>query len=53
MFDTPSQIVMRASRIRERAVVTRTMPPANKTGITDAERALLGRWIDQGAQLPR
>jgi uncharacterized membrane protein len=53
MFDTPAQIAMHASRIRERAVVTRTMPPANKTNITDAERALLGRWIDQGAQLPR
>jgi uncharacterized membrane protein len=53
MFDTPAQIAMHASRIRERAVVTRTMPPANKTNITDTERALLGRWIDQGAQLPR
>jgi len=53
MFDTPSQIAAHAARIRERAVVTRTMPPANKTNITDAERALLGRWIDQGAQLPR
>jgi len=53
MFDTPAQIAMHASRILERAVVTRTMPPANKTGISDAERALLGRWIEQGAQLPR
>jgi uncharacterized membrane protein len=52
-FDTPEQIVAHAARIRERAVVTRTMPPANKTNITEAERALLGRWIDQGAQLPR
>jgi uncharacterized membrane protein len=53
MFDTPEQIAARAARIRERAVVSRTMPPANKTNITDTERALLGRWIDQGAQLPR
>jgi len=53
MFDTPAQIAANVARIRERAVVTRTMPPANKTNITDAERALLGRWIDQGAQLPR
>jgi len=49
-FDTPEEIVARALRIRERAVVTRTMPPGNKTQITDAERALLGRWV---AQLPR
>jgi uncharacterized membrane protein len=52
-FDTPEQIAAHAPRIRERAVVTRTMPPANKTNITEAERALIGRWIDQGAQLPR
>jgi uncharacterized membrane protein len=49
-FDTPEQIVRYAVRIRERAVVTRTMPPANKTGITDGERALLGRWVEQGGR---
>jgi uncharacterized membrane protein len=47
-FDTPDQIVARAARIRERAIVTRTMPPANKTNITDGERAILARWIAQG-----
>jgi uncharacterized membrane protein len=49
MFDTPQQIMARAARIRERASVTRTMPPANTTNITDAERALLERWVAQGA----
>ena len=49
-FDTPEEILARAVRIRERAVVTRTMPPGNKTRISDEERALLGRWV---AQLPR
>lgn len=44
MFDTRGQIEARADRIRERAFVTRTMPPANKTHITDAERDILGRW---------
>ena len=48
-FDTPGQVAARVDRIRERAVVTRTMPPANKTHITDAERALIARWIEQGA----
>jgi uncharacterized membrane protein len=43
-FDTRSQIEARADRIRERAFVTRTMPPANKSGITDSERAMLGAW---------
>jgi uncharacterized membrane protein len=50
MFDTPEQIVARASRIQERAVVTRTMPPGNKTNISDVERAILARWIAGGAK---
>ena len=49
MFDTPEQIRVYAARIHERAVVTRTMPPANKTRLTEAERTLLGRWVAQGA----
>jgi uncharacterized membrane protein len=49
MFDTPEQILAYVTRIQERAVVTRTMPPGNKTNITEAERAILGRWIAQGA----
>jgi uncharacterized membrane protein len=49
MFDTPEQIIARSARIRERAVVTRTMPPGNKTKITEEERDLLRRWIEQGA----
>jgi len=48
-FDSPAQILAHAARIQERAVTTRTMPPANKTNLTEAERALLGRWIAQGA----
>ena len=33
------------SRIRARAVETRTMPPGNATFITEEERALLARWL--------
>ena len=44
-FDRPEQIRTHAARIRERAVVTRTMPPANKTHMTERERALLARWL--------
>ena len=43
-FDTPEQIRARAARIEHRAVVTKTMPPANKTFLTDEERAVLGAW---------
>lgn len=49
-FDTPEQIIARAPRIRERAYVTATMPPGNKTGITQAERAVLGQWALDGKQ---
>ena len=51
MFDTPESIARLAERIRVRAVETRTMPLGNKTGMTDGERALLGRWISAGAPL--
>jgi uncharacterized membrane protein len=47
-FDTPDQIRGRIERIRIRAVETRTMPLANRTHMTDDERALLGAWIAQG-----
>ena len=50
-FDTPEQIVAMAARIQVRAVDTRTMPMGNKTRITEDERAVLGRWIAQGAKL--
>jgi uncharacterized membrane protein len=51
MFDTPAQIRALATRIKERAVLSRTMPFTNKTGMTDEERATLGTWCDQGAHL--
>jgi uncharacterized membrane protein len=50
-FDTPESIARMAQRIRVRAVETKTMPLANTTGITEEERALLGRWIAAGAPL--
>lgn len=48
-FDTPEQMRAHAARIRVRAVETRTMPPGNRTNITERERAMLGRWVEQGA----
>jgi uncharacterized membrane protein len=50
-FDTPESIARLAERIRVRVVETKTMPLANKTGITEEERGLLGRWISVGAPL--
>lgn len=48
-FDTPERTAAFAERIRIRAVETKTMPPVNKTGLTDEERELLSRWIASGA----
>src|SRR5881394_4093235 len=50
-FDTPESIVRFAERIRVRAVETKTMPLANRTGMTDQERELLAHWIAAGAPL--
>jgi len=50
-FDTPESIRIRAEAIKQRTVVLRNMPLANKTGMTDTERELLARWIDQGARV--
>jgi len=46
-FDTPEQIEALAARVHDRSVTTRTMPPSNKTSMTEAERVLLGRWATQ------
>jgi uncharacterized membrane protein len=51
MFDTAERIQAMAPRIKDRAVVNKTMPFLNRTGITDEERAELGKWIDSGAKL--
>jgi uncharacterized membrane protein len=34
------------------AVVTKLMPMNNATGITEAERALIGQWYREGAKIP-
>jgi uncharacterized membrane protein len=51
-YDTPAEIQAKANQIKVRAVDTKTMPFGNKTDMTDAERALLGRWVDAGAPGP-
>ena len=49
MFDTPDEIKRLAPQIYRMAVLTRTMPQGNKTGMTQEERDLIGRWIAGGA----
>ena len=51
MFDTAERISAMAARIKDRAVVNKTMPFLNRTQITESERAELGKWVDSGAKL--
>ncbi|MDO6748724.1 hypothetical protein Q4563_15900, partial [Gilvimarinus sp. 1_MG-2023] len=47
MFDNLDQIKAMKDRILARAVHTHDMPFMNKSGMTDAEREVLGRWLEQ------
>jgi uncharacterized membrane protein len=48
-LDTPDQVAAHAQAVYQQAVVTKIMPMNNSTGITDAERALIGKWFEGGA----
>jgi uncharacterized membrane protein len=51
-LDTPEEIKAQATAINVQAVQTKAMPLGNRTGMTQGERNLLGRWIAQGAKIP-
>jgi uncharacterized membrane protein len=51
MFDTPDEIRSQASLIEQVVVTTKVMPIGNATGMTQAERDVLGAWIRQGANI--
>jgi len=48
-LDTAAAIVARARDIEQQAVILKVMPLDNATGITEEERATLGRWVLEGA----
>ncbi len=48
--DSPEQVAAHAQGIYQQVVVTKIMPMNNATGITDAERALIGKWFEAGAK---
>jgi len=48
--DTPDQVAAHAQAIYQQVVVTKIMPMNNTTGMTDEERALIGRWFQAGAK---
>jgi uncharacterized membrane protein len=50
-FTTAAAIEQHAQQIYQQAVVQKTMPLNNATQITQAERALLGRWFEAGGKV--
>ena len=48
-LDSADAIHAHAQDLYQQAVVLKLMPMNNATGITDAERAALGRWYEAGA----
>ncbi len=48
-LDTPEALRQHAQGVYQQAVVARTMPMNNATGMTEAERALVAKWFREGA----
>ena len=49
--DSPEAVLRHAQAIYQQVVVSRLMPMNNSTGITEEERALIGRWFQAGAKV--
>jgi hypothetical protein len=49
-FDTPEQVRADAARIYYNVVQTEFMPYGNRTGMSSAERSLVGAWYEEGTQ---
>ena len=51
LLDTPEHVRANAQRISSQAVTSHAMPLGNITHMTDAERDVLGSWINAGANI--
>ncbi len=49
-LDSPALVQQHAQTIYQQVVVQKLMPMNNATGITDAERELIGQWFRNGAK---
>ncbi|MDB5828836.1 MAG: hypothetical protein JWQ73_3056 [Variovorax sp.] len=49
-LDSPELVAQHAQNVYQQVVVTKIMPMNNATGITDDERALIGKWFLAGAK---
>ncbi|MBB3212548.1 putative membrane protein [Herbaspirillum sp. Sphag1AN] len=50
ILDNQDGILQHAQDIYQQVVVQKAMPLGNMTNITDEERALIGKWFEQGAK---
>ena len=51
-LDSAAAVQQHARQVYQMAVVTKLMPMNNATGMTEAERALIGQWFRDGAPAP-
>jgi uncharacterized membrane protein len=49
-LDSPEAVKQHAQAVYHQSVLAKTMPLNNATQMTDAERALVGRWFEAGAR---
>jgi len=50
-LDSPALLKQHGQAVYQQAVLTRVMPMNNSTGITEVERAVIGRWFSAGAKI--
>jgi uncharacterized membrane protein len=49
-LDSPESVKQHAAAVYQQSAVTKLMPMNNATGMTDAERTLIAKWFQAGAQ---
>jgi uncharacterized membrane protein len=49
-LDSPEQLKQHAQNVYQQVAVTKQMPMGNATGMTEEERAMIGRWFVAGAK---
>ena len=52
MLHTPALVVQHAKQVYQQASLLKAMPLNNATQMTEAERELIGRWVEAGAKGP-
>jgi uncharacterized membrane protein len=50
-LDSPEMLKLHAQNVYQQVAVTKQMPMGNATGMTEEERAMIGRWFVAGAKL--